>query len=206
MNLNCTQGCLVVLSIIISNKMEAFKFCTFWLMLLLISFHICRGYISCGQWCECFKSQEGIRMVCDKYEGTRLQVLSPAVTELVIHGGTFSRIKKKDILNGTGLNMLSITNTDLQRIEYGSFDSLTNLEYLFINYNKLYHISDMVFLHCEKLGKLAITNNFLHILTNETFTGLELTVYSIDLTNNRIFNIENGSLDGLEKLQILQLS
>ena len=185
--------------------MEAFRFCTFCLLLLLISLCICRGDL-CGQWCECFKSQEGIQQVCDSYGGTRLKDIFPDVTELVIDGGIFTRINKEDLKNGTGLNTLSITNTDLQRIEYGSFDSLVNLEYLFISYNNLYHISDMLFLHCQKLGKLAITNNFLHILTNETFTGLELTVYSIDLTNNRIFNIENGSLDGLEKLQILRLS
>ena len=162
--------------------------------------------MTCEVGCECFRSKAGIRVFCENYKGKKLPEFRPNITELTLKGGNIPKLYRNDLSKYFQLRTFILKNIGLKLIQGGSFDSLRNLTLLSIIANEVFVIPLKLFAYCGKLQRLQISENYLQYIHNESFTGLEDSVEILDLSNNRIAWIRNGSFGGLLKLQVLKLS
>lgn len=101
------------------------------------------------------------------------------------------------------MNLLSIRNNQITKLDNLTFSDVANLNSLDITYNNISRIALGTFSNSNIAG-LYLSNNLLTKLENDTFAGLN-QVHMIDLRNNKISTIEVRALNGLTTLMYIYL-
>ena len=102
-------------------------------------------------------------------------------------------------------NALTISNSDLESVECGAFESMPDLEYLSITNNLLEFVHINAFGHLPHLRRLILSFNSLTVLENKGFMSL-LNLEELEITDNQIKLIYPRAFYGLKKLKRLILA
>ena len=84
------------------------------------------------------------------------------------------------------------------------FDGLGTLETLFLDANKIWRLSDDVFVHLDDLSHLNLGYNLLSDVPSETFNNVT-GLMRLDLSGNSISSVEEGEFATLSSLDQLDL-
>jgi Leucine-rich repeat (LRR) protein len=105
----------------------------------------------------------------------------------------------------TNLTFLDLSNNQINEIKVKTFDSLTNLTSLFLNNNQINEIKVKTFDSLTNLTYLDLSNNQINEINEGTFDSLtDLT--GLYLKNNQIIEIKVKTFDSLTNLTYLDLS
>ncbi|XP_044005668.1 protein artichoke-like [Aphidius gifuensis] len=109
------------------------------------------------------------------------------ITGLYYTGGLISTLPRNSLKCLRYLEKLSISETQLTTIEPGVFDSLDNLKYIHLAFNKLTHISTDTFegVYCIQLD---LSHNKISHVENDAFEGTN--IQDMFLFNNSIIDIQ----------------
>ncbi len=96
-------------------------------------------------------------------------------------------------------------NNSIHHVPDTVFQSNKNMEFLYLNHNKIKSVGQQGFNKLSNLRSLDLSSNEIHHLRPRTF-GQSNTLELLDLSNNPIQEAEHNCFEGLENLHILQLS
>ena len=100
------------------------------------------------------------------------------------------------------LNVLYLTNNDLQELPEGLFQGLNSLEVLWLAGNGLLHLPPEIFRGLDSLEALFLHRNALRELPEGLFQGLD-TLKLLTLYTNSLQTLPRGTFDGLDSLSDL---
>ncbi|XP_061438997.1 toll-like receptor 3 isoform X2 [Rhineura floridana] len=134
-----------------------------------------------------------------------------SLQELVMSQNKITELKEKDLdfLSNSSLNKLDLSSNPLKEFHPGCFRAIGNLYGLLLNNvplgpNNTEKLSSE--LSGTRIQNLSMTQVQLSWISNSTFSGMKKTNLTIlDLSNNALAGIENGSLVYFEDLEILNL-
>lgn len=143
--------------------------------------------------------------------GTQIQL--PNLVHLNLALNDFTTLKIDDFLflnNSSSLLVLNMSFVPLKTLEYGSFKPISGLRTLIMdgsNMDTLGFSELCLELSATTIEALYLRRMKLAKLTNTTFKALQKTNLTyLDMSNNDMVNIENGSFSWLSRLQTLVLS
>ena len=102
------------------------------------------------------------------------------------------------------LEVLRLRSNDLEELPAGVFDGLSNLELLDLEYNDLSTLSDGVFDGLSNLQQLHLMRNNLSELTHDAFDGLA-NLRQLDLGDNSLGELPDDVFQGLSSLELLNI-
>ena len=99
---------------------------------------------------------------------------------------------------------LDLTLSDLEKLDFGIFKNLINLETLYLNRNSLKHIEPGLFVNLNKLKHLQLRECGLVSIDENTFEGL-VSLETLNLDRNGLNEVRVGIFDGLKNLKKIYL-
>ncbi|RXG69951.1 Toll-like receptor 6 [Armadillidium vulgare] len=103
------------------------------------------------------------------------------------------------------LRSLSLNENDIKELPSGSFNTLSQLEYLYLAKNDVRNLSSQAFFGLFNLQVLDLSGNLITFIGRDTFSKCHL-LEKLYLNNNSISILSNDIFDRLSELQILDLS
>ncbi|TRY84914.1 hypothetical protein DNTS_004015 [Danionella cerebrum] len=142
--------------------------------------------------------------------GTQPQL--PNLVTLVLSGNAFSVLQKDDfsfLSNSSTFQVLVLSSQLFKKVESGCFQAISRLSVLVLDGSKL--IPQFTSLLFEDLGgtalqSLSLKNTLQLTLSSTAFQGLEKSnITSLDLSENRITKIPDGTFQWFPRLESLSL-
>lgn len=114
----------------------------------------------------------------------------------VIYVGNSTLLKMPTIIFNKIPNLLtfSASNVQLMQIYRDDFQDAHNLNTLILSKNSIKELEDGIFSHPRKLRKLDLSNNLITFINEETFKGCSDDLRQVDLSYNKIYNLDYSSL------------
>ena len=129
------------------------------------------------------------------------QLIELDLSENYIH-----TIPAKFFKNTSKLSLLNFRDNNLAKLVEGDFDHLSSLLELDLGQNLITSLQKRTFRGLNRLQILNLTRNFISEISPDTFRDLH-TVEMIDLSGNRLTVLRGGMFTGLRKnLTLLNLS
>ena len=120
-----------------------------------------------------------------------------------IHPKAFWTSEYHNKTKHTELNKINLYNNKIKFIQSGTFDPLVNLEFLYINKNKLINIDTTLIVNIKKLKHFHIYKNQLTKLPTKWLpTNLE----SLDVSGNTIGYISINTFEGAFNLNKIEIT
>uniref|UniRef100_A0A0V0J6I3 EGF-like domain-containing protein n=1 Tax=Schistocephalus solidus TaxID=70667 RepID=A0A0V0J6I3_SCHSO len=134
----------------------------------------------CPRECECFSHQ----VYCRGQRGSTFPVGLPMRTaRLSLFGFPLHRLEKANFDELPGLTQLVLSQNEIEEIEDGAFENLSNLQYLDLSSNWLTCLSANTFSGLGQLKSLLLSNNRIQRIAPESF-DLKPNLQKLDLTGN----------------------
>ncbi|XP_030634905.1 protein ELFN1 [Chanos chanos] len=137
------------------------------------------------------------------YEAIPLHI-NNTIVDLRLNENKIRSIQFSALSRFTNLTYLNLTKNDISYIEDGAFSSQFNLQVLQIGFNKLRNLTEGMLRGLGRLQYLYLQANLIETVTHNAFWECPL-IENIDLSMNRIQQLDGRTFSGLAKLTTCEL-
>ena len=125
---------------------------------------------------------------------------------LDLHHNLIKQIHQTTFGNSVpNIKELNLAHNVINEIDHFSFKTMSSLEKLFIESNRLIMLHKNMFSGLRNLKKLTMNHNLIKFIEPKTFIELK-SLEELVLSHNNLKYVEPGILDGLKSLKMLDLS
>ncbi|KAE8611627.1 hypothetical protein XENTR_v10012535 [Xenopus tropicalis] len=133
------------------------------------------------------------------------QHINSTVHDLRLNENKLKIIGYSSLSRFGNLTDLNLTKNEIYYIEDGAFMGQSNLQILYLGYNKLTNLSEGMLRGMPRLQFLFVQHNLIDVVTPNAFSEC-LSLISIDLSSNRIKNLDSSTFAGLQTLMVCELA
>ncbi|XP_077971265.1 uncharacterized protein LOC120346415 [Styela clava] len=165
--------------------------------------------LSCDNYhcpCECYKNE----VQCSNRSITEILRFPGHIQAQVLDldNNFITELESKDFNQKYIKNLvgLRLSSNKIKRIRANTFESLHQLETLFLNHNYIDEISENAFVGLEDLRRLYLNNNQIKSLPTKVFKSLQFNLKLLYLQGNKIDHITPDLLINFRQLTTIDLS
>lgn len=119
---------------------------------------------------------------------------SKVITGISFQNSSLLAIPRKVFTKFTELRRFDGTNVDFRLLSRDDFVDAHNLTELLLAGNLIQELQDGIFSSLRKLQKLDLSRNFISTISESTFAGISDVLTFIDLSNNKLRNLDYAAL------------
>jgi hypothetical protein len=157
---------------------------------------------------ECWCDAGGYHVDCRRSSLNKIPSMLPTtIQQLMLDRNNITCLENNTFISRglSELEKITAENCELQGIEFGAFNGLTNMIYLSVGENKIREIIPGTFQKMSGLKYLDLEYNMIEFLVADVFSGL-VKLKWIDLDGNKLQYLDPNMFVGLPNLQKLYLA